>query len=87
MASTFASSAQRRPGREPRRHAVFASATIRRLIAQRRPGREPGRHNNNTVEPSHLNPLNEGRGVNPGDTRDPRAALNLPLERSTKAGA
>ena len=45
------------------------------MNAQRRPGREPRRH---ALEVSRLGrctyqPLNEGRGVNPGDTRRLRA--------------
>ena len=57
------SSAQRRPGREPRRHAPPGSAV--------RHSREP---------------LNEGRGANPGDTGLQPVPLR-PQRRSTKAGA
>ena len=82
--------AQRRPGREPRRHAVPTHSVFVPAVgdAQRRPGREPRRH-----APAHAGcrrparPLNEGRGVNPGDTA---AADYQPLRhhaRSTKAGA
>ena len=68
--------AQRRPGREPRRHLLSmtfwcANTSFR---AQRRPGREPRRHPLPVVSrPAHGRPLNEGRGVNPGDT--PRGPL------------
>ena len=66
------SSAQRRPGREPRRHStVHRREATSAPIAQRRPGREPRRH----IAASDVGcgvaarkPLNEGRGVNPGDT-------------------
>ena len=62
--------AQRRPGREPRRH--FSSALLLSSVAfaQRRPGREPRRHapwRRDRRRPAR--PLNEGRGANPGDTR------------------
>ena len=36
--------AQRRPGREPRRHVIRAPCYLRSILAQRRPGREPRRH-------------------------------------------
>ena len=87
-----AAAAQRRPGREPRRHTPRARpgprsrrtaqrrtpATLARCIAssrpprvaQRRPGREPRRHGF-PASTCRRRPraLNEGRGVNPGDTR------------------
>ena len=37
--------------------------------AQRRPGHQPRRHANGSVIPAVITvPLNEGRGINPGDT-------------------
>ena len=45
-------SAQRRPGREPRRHAYWPSmAPVHNACAQRRPGREPRRHSIRPVIP------------------------------------
>ena len=63
--------AQRRPGREPRRHSTPTGA-IRPTSssAQRRPGREPRRHPPSAAwRPGTAPSLNEGRGANPGDTR------------------
>ena len=62
--------AQRRPGRESRRHSCFPAPNPRRHTAQRRPGRESRRHSPRTAARS-MGPatLNEGRDVNPGDTR------------------
>ena len=61
--------AQRRPGRESRRHDSFAQAVSFALHAQRRPGRESRRHLNSALDGSApTTPLNEGRDVNPGDT-------------------
>ena len=61
--------AQRRPGREPRRHICREAIAGRIALAQRRPGREPRRHRVGTARPRNATtPLNEGRGVNPGDT-------------------
>ena len=84
--------AQRRPGREPRRHTLWRGRGSDRpggVSAQRRPGREPRRHARNQqpdVRPTGeaSSSLNEGRGVNPGDTRKPPRstvgrALNGPL--------
>ena len=85
---TFA--AQRRPGREPRRHAPLAAraaSTAAVLTAQRRPGREPRRHPGAGPGPTRSGTLNEGRGANPGDTRDTPARELAGCARSTKAGA
>ena len=105
--------AQRRPGREPRRHTPSAAATCCSSPAQRRPGREPRRHLPARMQdralgrrrstkagartpatrcrpPERLRraePLNEGRGANPGDTRLFRVARLRHRRRSTKAGA
>ena len=64
------STAQRRPGREPRRHDPAAAVYEFEVHAQRRPGREPRRHSPEaTARRPGRRALNEGRGVNPGDTR------------------
>ena len=42
--SRIQQSAQRRPGREPRRHSKSITPSIVNGCAQRRPGREPRRH-------------------------------------------
>ena len=62
--------AQRRPGREPRRHRIAATnASTMAPNAQRRPGREPRRHHGTRDNNGPCRrPLNEGRGANPGDT-------------------
>ena len=61
--------AQRRPGREPRRHSVAWMRLNAEPAAQRRPGREPRRHLQQLIEARRSEtPLNEGRGVSPGDT-------------------
>ena len=61
--------AQRRPGREPRRHWSSATPSTPSRAAQRRPGREPRRHRSSRRSTRcSTPPLNEGRGVNPGDT-------------------
>ncbi len=87
--SPSTSSAQRRPGHQPRRHFVISlSEMVATRRAQRRPGHQPRRH---TPRPPHFRQtsfaLNEGRGINPGDTGLPRLALTLRRTRSTKAGA
>ena len=67
------SGAQRRPGREPRRHTYLPHRVSRGhpSAAQRRPGREPRRHRRvgmSRPSRSMRSTLNEGRGVSPGDT-------------------
>ena len=79
--------AQRRPGREPRRHPAtrHRSRTSQRPLNEGR-GVNPGDTASVQTSGHRLPPtLNEGRGVNPGDTG---AVLRLPVraERSTKAG-
>ena len=67
--ATDGAGAQRRPGREPRRHTAPPRMRALTSPAQRRPGREPRRHATATMNRSPpRGPLNEGRGVNPGDT-------------------
>ena len=72
-------SAQPRPGREPRRHeAQVRRPDVRRAAAQPRPGREPRRHPaRSTTSPACDRPLNQGRGVNPGDTPERRSYRNV----------
>ena len=66
---TSCSSAQRRPGREPRRHFRVDARGGSQACAQRRPGREPRRHSNTGAGSATGGAaLSEGRGVNPGDT-------------------
>ena len=61
--------AQRRPGREPRRHPRVREMSPPDRTAQRRPGREPRRHPGDAGRcGGRASPLNEGRGANPGDT-------------------
>ena len=63
------STAQRRPGPKPRRHAWSPRIFRKAGPAQRRPGPKPRRHAA-TGSPSRARPstLNEGRGRSPGDT-------------------
>ena len=57
------------------------------IPAQRRPGREPRRHPTRSARRSNCpSSLNEGRGVNPGDTWEDDVDVTF-TERSTKAGA
>ena len=80
--------AQRRPERQPRRHATSRSLMVgaqRRperstpatsavsVNAQRRPERQPSatRVHREVASVNRSPPLNEGRSVNPGDTRAP----------------
>ena len=105
--------AQRRPGREPRRHvdeSGLARLGRRRSTkagartpathlhtprseaptapAQRRPGREPRRHSGPPGRSTTCaDPLNEGRGANPGDTGHESVGRARDAARSTKAGA
>ena len=62
--------AQRRPGHQPRRHPLTCTRRWSGLrTAQRRPGHQPRRHiQAATTTPRGGAPLNEGRGINPGDT-------------------
>ena len=80
--------AQRRPGREPRRHRGINPLVLMAQGAQRRPGREPRRHRPCRLAASATRtPLNEGRGVSPGDTRNDGGGRAHRRRRSTKAGA
>ena len=80
--------AQRRPGREPRRHAPGASLTRSTPdFAQRRPGREPRRH---PVQ-HHPHLARPHRSTKAG-ARTPATLAHVPVRaarhsRSTKAGA
>ena len=81
--------AQRRPGREPRRHALAAAASAESWSgAQRRPGREPRRHREYayarrfTSVSAQRRPGREPRRHDRGRRLDLRRAV-----RSTKAGA
>ena len=62
--------AQRRPGPKPRRHQRIEWAIIRSIaFAQRRPGPKPRRHRQRfCLTALACATLNEGRGLNPGDT-------------------
>ena len=66
---TYSERAQRRPGHQPRRHTTNRAALVLGQHAQRRPGHQPRRH---VDWGGRLRPvrgsLNEGRGINPGDT-------------------
>ncbi len=88
--------AQRRPRCEPRRHRTPAGVnpgdTLRLLRkhnspnpAQRRPRCEPRRHAAFSRTPCLCRSLNEGRGVNPGDTGTDSAGERSNEARSTKA--
>ena len=80
--------AQRRPGREPRRHCRVSGTAPDDLTAQRRPGREPRRHTTaSSSSGACAASLNEGRGANPGDTGPERRCGGVVVPRSTKAGA
>ena len=63
--------AQRRPESEPRRHAAMSACSAESTSsAQRRPESEPRRHRPaSTSTPAPPAALNEGRSLNPGDTR------------------
>ena len=64
--------AQRRPGRESRRHIGALRAPEQSPPAQRRPGRGiPATRPVRTLHAGFVESLNEGRDVNPGDTRGP----------------
>ena len=80
--------AQRRPGREPRRHRRCARLLrARASIAQRRPGREPRRHSCSATGRCRRTPaLNEGRGVNPGDTTHARAPTDAAATAQRRPG-
>ena len=86
---TLTGCAQRRPGREPRRHPSRAdldrAARFNRSTkaGARTPATRPARR----PRPACRRPLNEGRGANPGDTRDDEEAVGDGGLRSTKAGA
>ena len=87
--------AQRRPGHQPRRHCSYNAGVMPAvgcLLAQRRPGHQPRRHSSGSpsarTHGRSSRPLNEGRGINPGDTYSLMVGLpHHPDARSTKAGA
>ena len=81
-------SAQRRPGREPRRHRfdpqdLHGGVERSTKAGARTPATPPFRHSTSGCPMT----LNEGRGANPGDTRQHRGYAVGRLSRSTKAGA
>ena len=79
--------AQRRPGREPRRHAETAAGfTVAPATLNEGRGVNPGDTWFQRILDADTPALNEGRGVNPGDTAT-AAAQELSSSRSTKAGA
>ncbi len=74
--------------RTPATRPAQRQSTFRPARAQRRPGREPRRHTCACRRTrAWRGPLNEGRGANPGDTRDRLARRRGGAGRSTKAGA
>ena len=80
--------AQRRPGREPRRHSAIGAAVWRGLSRSTKAGaRTPATLSAPSNKYRASQPLNEGRGANPGDTRDPQQEAAVAHPRSTKAGA
>ena len=83
------SSAQRRPGAYPRRHSVVVSVNDSLAPnAQRRPGAYPRRHPPPRRAPCwRRHPLNEGRELIPGDTRQEEDGPGDVAGRSTKAGS
>ena len=85
---TASDCAQRRPGHQPRRHTLAdrpVPSTI--MTAQRRPGHQPRRHPAGMIQWWCIEPLNEGRGISPGDTRGWVPKSPISRVRSTKAGA
>ena len=72
--------AQRRPGREPRRHTTSTRAGCTRWIALNEGrGANPGDTRARVRERERARPLNEGRGANPGDTpRSPPGSPRAP---------
>ena len=83
----LASHAQRRPGREPRRHrpARWRRAAPAGSLNEGRGG-NPG-DTCSSSPPRATGPLNEGRGGNPGDTTAGGLGRATSSPRSTKAGA
>ena len=81
------SGAQRRPGREPRRHPLALTAHSPCPVALNEGrGANPGDTLVHAMVAGGRQPLNEGRGANPGDTSR-RLTRARRLVRSTKAGA
>ena len=81
-------SAQRRPERQPGDTPRTSAICSTCISAQRRPERQPRRHRETPSRPRvTVSALNEGRSVNPGDTRRGHDPAALHHERSTKAGA
>ena len=60
--------AQRRPGPRPRQHTVAAVIVTAVVLAQRRPGPRPRQHADAPGAGEWLGLLNEGRGLDPGNT-------------------
>ena len=79
-----ASVAQRRPGREPRRHHRLAELSeVGDLRSTKAGARTPATPAVRTYADSDFEPLNEGRGANPGDTTSApvRAPSQTPAQR------
>ena len=86
---SFSISAQRRPGHQPRRHAHDAAITLRHRARSTKAGASTPA-TRASIRPAALRAgaLNEGRGINPGDTsHSERQRVALDPRRSTKAGA
>ena len=80
-------SAQRRPGREPRRHTRPACCRCASRALNEGRGANPGDTRTFHPAPGCASTLNEGRGANPGDTGRAPGAGRDSRRRSTKAGA
>ena len=84
-----ASPAQRRPGPQPRRHVAVGVQPGRHLLARstKAGASTPATRGWTSARGTAAAPLNEGRGLNPGDTHRARRGPACERPRSTKAGA
>ena len=80
-------SAQRRPGREPRRHVAHALGEAQVIAAQRRPGREPRRHQRRRAEELKRVDRSTKAGARTPATPTSGGRWRSRPGRSTKAGA
>ena len=77
-------SAQRRPGREPRRHSASSWYASLFLYAQRRPGREPRRHPVAAVQLRGDRGRSTKAGARTPATRQPRSAATCWTDRAQR---
>ena len=87
-AANWSRAAQRRPGREPRRHApkVFRLSITAPIRSTKAGSRTPATRSRPMTAALGVTPLNEGRGANPGDTDRSSGSDSQPASAQRRPG-